>query len=535
MKSLEFSKLKKIAADDKTTTFRHPYGHEVKIVHGKLSKEMRAKLDKLPMHGGNPQKMASGGEPDPDDDQDDSSQFQVEPIDADRTPDSVDDDADAGDQSDDAGPTAPGTSVVGATAPAAQAATPVGNGIPDQSAQPVTSPGASQQPASAPAQNEATPQDAPLTPEQVYSDHMQNTANEMSSFQNDLQAGKITPKTYSDLYASKSTLGKMGLIFGALVGGAGSGLSHQPNLLLSMMNDQINRDLDAQKTGNANAQNWYHLAQQQQIAHAQQGLLDAQTGSQKAEAKVRLANAQLTGTENAKSLMQYAFLHHAAQLAGAIPPTSPSKAAAQQVLGTLGAAVNQDVQTRNHQVASQMAQQVPALGQIDTQGISNLETRANVGDPTVSSNDVNSANTEAGEVEQTETSRQNFMNSFDHLNNMVLAGKLSPQQQKAYTAQMAQDIAAGNPHIGMDRAQAALQGFMPSGKDLPGSNTRAVKLDQANRFFNEMDAKTPTLDRFHLRNRDAGAQGGSQQASQAPQSKSGRSMIQKNGKWYYND
>lgn len=88
---------------------------------------------------------------------------------------------------------------------------------------------------------------------------MQRTAENLA-FYDDLQNGQIHPKTYSDLYEKKSTLGKIGTLFGLLVSGAGSGLAHQSNAVLDMMNKEIERDLEAQKTNQSNKQNWYKVA-----------------------------------------------------------------------------------------------------------------------------------------------------------------------------------------------------------------------------------------------------------------------------------
>lgn len=80
--------------------------------------------------------------------------------------------------------------------------------------------------------------------------------------QKDMADGHIAPKTYSDLFHDKGTIGKIGTLFGLMLSGAGSGLSHQPNALMEMMNNQINRDLEAQKTNQANKVNWYNSAAQ---------------------------------------------------------------------------------------------------------------------------------------------------------------------------------------------------------------------------------------------------------------------------------
>lgn len=117
-------------------------------------------------------------------------------------------------------------------------------------------------------------------------------------FQQDLAQGKITPKTYHDLYANKDTLGKIGTAFGLLVSGAGSGLAHQPNAVLGMMDNEIKNDLDAQKYSNENAQNWYRLNQAHELQKAQiekmgvENLTELGRGAEQAT-KADLARAQL--------------------------------------------------------------------------------------------------------------------------------------------------------------------------------------------------------------------------------------------------
>lgn len=96
---------------------------------------------------------------------------------------------------------------------------------------------------------------------QKVADNKQELVQEDDKFMQDLVNGHIAPKTYKDLYAEKSTLGKIGTLFGMLVGGAGSGLAHQPNLLMHMMDQQINNDLQAQIQSKNNAQNFLRINQ----------------------------------------------------------------------------------------------------------------------------------------------------------------------------------------------------------------------------------------------------------------------------------
>jgi len=57
---LDYKKFKKISGDKHHTILAHPDGHEIKVAHSGLSKDMRKQLDAIP-------KMAEGGEVDQQD------------------------------------------------------------------------------------------------------------------------------------------------------------------------------------------------------------------------------------------------------------------------------------------------------------------------------------------------------------------------------------------------------------------------------------------------------------------------------------
>lgn len=101
------------------------------------------------------------------------------------------------------------------------------------------------------------------------------------NFSNDLASGAISPKTYKDLYGKENTLGKVGTLLGLLVSGGGAGLTHQPNMIMGMMDKEIERDFDAQKQNVANGHNFLslnyaHNLQQAQIAQHQMETLRSQ-------------------------------------------------------------------------------------------------------------------------------------------------------------------------------------------------------------------------------------------------------------------
>lgn len=159
--------------------------------------------------------------------------------------------------------------------------------------------------------------------------------DERNKWVQDLANQHITPETYHSLFAKKDTLGKIGTIFGLMISGIGSGLAGQPNALLKMMDNQIERDLDAQKHSKANAQSFLKLQQSQALNDAtinnlvKQGkLTDSQAESMKAE-------TQIKNITSAKLAMQVSALHDLMVKNGALPP-GPLKQKGTAVLNALG-------------------------------------------------------------------------------------------------------------------------------------------------------------------------------------------------------
>ena len=145
-----------------------------------------------------------------------------------------------------------------------------------------------------PVEREAPPDpDLPAKVEQ----HL-NQQSEM--FANELAAGHIHPKTISDLYGSKDTLGKIGMIFGLMVSGAGSGLAHQTNAALDLINKELDRDLEAQKASNTNAQSWYNYTLQHQRDLSQIEKTKSELPLIAAQARLADANAALNAAYASK-------------------------------------------------------------------------------------------------------------------------------------------------------------------------------------------------------------------------------------------
>lgn len=157
--------------------------------------------------------------------------------------------------------------------------------------------------------------------------------NEQAKFEQDVNSGNIKPETYSTLFGKKDTLGKIGTLFGLMLGGVGSGLTGQPNALLSMMDQTIKRDLEAQETSAKNRQT-----------------ISSINGTN----LMNLANAGKTGAEIRQMHIaqninhtNYLTFHYLAQNANKYPVGSKQWQDSQNVLGFLyknmkeqGASVN---------------------------------------------------------------------------------------------------------------------------------------------------------------------------------------------------
>lgn len=343
-----------------------------------------------------------------------------------------------------------------------------------------------------------------VTPQQSYANNQQKLQAESANVQADINNGHIAPHTYADLYNNKNILGKIGMIFGLLVGSAGAGLSHQSNALLGMMNQELDRDLDAQKNSNVNAQNWYRLSQQQELLGAQKQLIQAQSGTQKALAQQAYQNARVNGEAATYANMRNAMFSHLLNVTNNMPP-GPQKQTAGQVLGqVIAPAIQQQISQKQHQTSTQVANQAqsfPGSNLIDMQKVQNLQMEASLGLPNIDPSSVNAMTQEVGKIQQVEQARQNYNQGFDQISNMLLKGGLEKGKRDAVISQIAQDISFANPSMSAEAAKARLEAAYPRTRDdlIPG--TVAVKRAAGNSLFNEAEANTPYLDRYGARMR----------------------------------
>lgn len=164
---------------------------------------------------------------------------------------------------------------------------------------------------------------------------------EDKDWQQDLANGHVSPKTYGDLFHSKSTPGKIGTLFGLLIAGAGAGLTHQPNAVLEMMNKELERDLQAQEKSKENARNFYQLAQNHVLAQSNAKHVDMQT---KVESQ---ALAQIYANR--------AAMHDLTLRVKALPEGSPQRQQADAMLGMMAQQLDSKIYNISDIAAANMA------------------------------------------------------------------------------------------------------------------------------------------------------------------------------------
>lgn len=187
-------------------------------------------------------------------------------------------------------------------------------------------------------------------------DHASEMGVQDAKWGQDLENGHVQAKTYSDLFAEKSTLGKIGTIFGLMLEGIGSGMTHQPSQALQMMNNVVQQDLDAQKQSKGNAQNYMSLSYQHELQKAQQRLSEAQATG--VDADTALKNAQVEafyrangGARNKASIAAIQALQDQVNKF----PNGPDKLKAQQLLDGIKQANAQEILQTNKKIATSMA------------------------------------------------------------------------------------------------------------------------------------------------------------------------------------
>jgi hypothetical protein len=142
--------------------------------------------------------------------------------------------------------------------------------------------------------------------------------------------------------------------------------------------------------------------------------------------------------------------------------------------------------------------------------------------------DVAAATKEATSLEGARSLRQDYTDSFNKLNNMVAGGAFSPNQRDAYVNALAAKLAKQSAgRYNLEEAKSLVEGMFP-GKTDTGAETRAVKFKKGMDYFDSIDAETPTLNRFGLKNETPSLMN---MPGQQTQTRNGVTYVKVNGGW----
>lgn len=538
---LDLSRLQKISSDKKTTKLRHRNGHEITVAHSGLTPKMREQIEGLPVY------MAEGGEAKKEADA--PVELAVEPE----------------------APPAPEPTLAPEAAPAV---------VPEPAPTPEAMPPPAAAPQIVPPKPKVMPQGG--TVDVVGTRKPRPTAQDLDNddafYAQDVIRGHIKPETYQSLYAKKDTLGKIGTLFGLLLGGGGSGLTGQPNAVLAMMDKQIENDLKAQQSSNENAQNWLRLSQahvrqkaeiekmgvESELTKAQTGKIPAETKKLEAETLRDRADADLIASNAALNRMRIAAFNDLQNRVNGMPP-GPQKQAAQDLLtNTLGPAIQEKNTGGNIKTTSLIdardaltPPEAPKKGAqddspIDLEKFNLLQQQGQMNSSMqvpggFQGGDTASATKEAELVKQNRASFKMWEDSFKRLDKAFAAGVLNPQLRKAEIATLGAQIARATAgRFNAEEAAAQADGMFPSPKDWGSS--RGEKYRKGVEYFQSEEAATPTLDRYGLKRpfpepagfkKDKGGGKSPGKSSGGPKdgakgtSKDGKPMTYRNGAWRY--
>ncbi len=330
--------------------------------------------------------------------------------------------------------------------------------------------------------------------------------NQAALFADDQARGAIHAKTYHDLYADGGVPHKVGTLFGLLLGGAGGGLTHQPNVVLQMMDNEIKNDLERQKASNENSQNWLRLSQAHTLQQAQIPQVESGTALNK-------ANTALLDTNNATNRMRLNLFQHLNDIVNKLPPGPTQQNGQALVNNVVGPAITQKIKQDNAQTVSQvqareaLADQRKAnnlgvdldkLNQLKT--IGQMNSKMDVPDQpgkALSPDQSGEATKEAQTVMMNRKAADAFNDSFNKLNTLT-AGKLTPEGRKAEIdtiVPMISRLTAGFYSAG--DANNIAESMFPSPGDT--AQTRREKYRKGMEAIQAAEAGTPVLDSLGIK------------------------------------
>ncbi len=393
----------------------------------------------------------------------------------------------------------------------------------------------------------------------TYDDKLQ----EHMRFAQDLADNKITPKTYHDILGTttdengkrveKGALGKLGTLFGLFMSGMGSGVSHQPNVLLHMMDKEIERDLEAQKNSKEGARNLlsipnaHNLQQAQAAEHKQRTLNEGVEGSKQAAIagkvldKMHIKNdlpgeyerkkQEIWAPFEAKAKMREIKGH---QLDQATKNNPQANAVVRKVI--LPAIVQKNVQTLKQGEAAvklgtqklhaqePIIQAAPAVNNSKYQEGIRLGKESPWIEGSIIPEDVPKVDADIGVIQQARRGGKRWEKSFNELVNMPRAGETGAGVLGSIAGSLSNMIPGANAAVGEsvrtqfsrfekrrnaivndlqaylpagteDERKKLMDAYLPKWEDIGDQDIINLKFNNAVQHFKDLE-KTPTLDRY---------------------------------------
>ena len=445
MSKLDLSKLKKVAEDADTATFKHPDGHTVTVAVSKLSPKFRTDLDKIPLHQADPQGEVQSADPGDDSTQDAAPTETPTPeqITPERRAETAQMKSEASEgrvkpwqtsSKSDAQQSSPRNPASEEWNPEDAANNYVAYLNKFGGKQPI--------PASA--------RDVAQTPEDKAAEDQRTAAaanyyaSETAKFMNDLSNGHIDPPTYASAFGNKDTLGKIGTMFGLLISGMGSGLTHQPNAVMAMMKDELDKDLQAQQSSKDNAVKYANLPWPLGRTHTMGGAL-----------------VHLQNTINNM-------------------PDSPNKRVALGWLPAVQRDFLNEMRNNIQSAAQSYARESDPNSAINKAKYRNYYELANVqNNPRWSKAVVGAVPEEEGKLEHVRAQRYMAREIFDQMRSKsFIAQHTSPEQVNNFIKTQANL---------MDIPEPFAASFLPGMKELNLPETMKVKAQNLERFFNKLE------------------------------------------------
>jgi len=309
--------------------------------------------------------------------------------------------------------------------------------------------------------------------QQLLQNAQQRYANNMKqdmALSQEYQSGRIQPMQIFSGNTGQKLLTGLGLLFSGL----GSGITGQSNMAMQMINQTIQRDMEAQKLNSEKEYNTWRMHREMtgdqmsaDMAFQREAMIAL--NSQIEQQKMKLASPQA----------QLAAVQTQAQLNNQLIDLGMKQASYDAMKG--------------------LSQQTPSPGIINNQRWQQLKMAG-----VLKGEDETNATKEAQKLEEIESVKQDYMNGFNQLNKKFLAGALTPADRDSFIW----DIAGKIQHIGAGRFN--MEDAIKQAKSMyPGmlefESTRKDKLANGLKFF-ENESKTPTLDRLGLKNQSQALQ-----------------------------